>query len=78
MLDIAERITEDDVLVRQVIPLPLMLQLALVALQHGEEPEIHRAHVERGEFRLVVLGRLDALGYAHRRGAAGRGRTRRR
>ena len=40
------------------------------AFEHREEAEVHRAHVERGDFRLE-LARPQALLDRHRRSAAG-------
>ena len=51
-------------------PLPWMTEL-LEALEHGKEAEIHRAHVERGDFRLEQGDRPQAFLDRHRRGAAG-------
>ena len=54
----------------EIGPLPVVLEF-LVALEHRIEPEIHRAHVERGDLGLEGRGRLDALLDRHGRRAAG-------
>src|SRR3546814_6864264 len=41
--------------------LPLMLEL-LEALEHGEQAEVHRSHVEARHFRLPYRRRRDPLG----------------
>ena len=51
--------------------LPVVFELALVARDHRIEPEIHRAHVERGDLRLEGRGRPHALLDRHGRRAAG-------
>src|SRR5689334_25298386 len=49
---ILERVLEDALIAaREVRLLPLVLPL-LVALYHLVEAEVHRAHVERGDFGL--------------------------
>ena len=49
---------------------PVVFEL-LVALEHREEAEVHRAHVERGDLRPPLLRRPDALLDGHVRRAAG-------
>jgi hypothetical protein len=44
----------------------------LVSLQHREQAEVHRAHVERRDLGLELQRRLQPLLDRHRRGAAGR------
>ena len=44
----------------------------LESLQHREEPEVHRAHVERRDLGLELQRRLETLLDRHRRSAAGR------
>ena len=39
-----------------MLALPVMLEL-LVAVEHRIRPEIHRTHVQRGQFQLVRRGR---------------------
>jgi hypothetical protein len=52
VLDILEGIAEDQVACAlKIQPLPSMLE-RLEAVQHGEQSEIHRSHVQRGKFRL--------------------------
>src|SRR5262245_5876075 len=69
--DVAERVLE-DALVRpgEIGLLPVVLEL-LVAPEHLVQAEVHRAHVERGDFGLELQRRLQALLDAHRRRAAG-------
>ena len=43
-----------------------------VAIQHREEAEVHRAHVERGDLGLELQRRLQPLLDGHRRRTAGR------
>ena len=50
--------------------LPLVLEL-LEALQHREQAEVHRAHVERRQFGLEQWPRAHALLDGHVRAAAG-------
>src|SRR5688572_43044 len=47
-----------------MLPFPLELEV-LVAVEQMEQPEIHRAHVERRDFRLEFGGRFDAFFRAH-------------
>ena len=52
------------------LQLPVVLEF-LEAVEHAEERKIHRAHVERGDFRLVDRGGTHALVDRHGRRAAG-------
>src|SRR5437588_12379133 len=54
-----------------MLALPGKLEL-LVTIEEVEEPEIHRAHIERSDFGLEDFRRLDALLRRHERTAAGR------
>src|SRR5262249_57867520 len=56
VFDVREGVPE-DALARafEIWPLPFVLE-ALVAGEHRVEAEIHRAHVERGDFRLEGRG----------------------
>ena len=45
---------------REVRLLPVVLEL-LEALEHLEQAEVHRAHVERGDFGLELERGLQAL-----------------
>src|SRR5260221_12232428 len=70
VFDVLEGVSEDEVArVLEVLALPVVLEL-LVALEHGEEHEIHRAHVERAHFRLGTQGRGEALLQGHAVAAA--------
>ncbi len=70
-LDVLEGVAEHQVArIFQRRRLPVMLEV-LEPVQHGEQAEIHRAHVEGGDFRLEDLGRLDALLHRHIGRAAG-------
>jgi hypothetical protein len=51
--------------------LPVVFEF-LVPLEHREQAEIHRAHVETGDFRLPGRRRLDPLFDGHVGRAAGR------
>src|SRR4051812_1758901 len=71
-LDILEGIAEDEVLAAfEIRPLPVVLEL-LEAVQHREEPEIHRAHVEARNLRLELVRWGEALGDRHGCRAAAR------
>ena len=50
--------------------LPRVLEV-LEPVEHPEQAEIHRAHVQRGDLGLVDRRWLHALGNCHRRRAAG-------
>ncbi len=70
VFDVLEGVSEDEVArVLEVLALPVVLEL-LVALEHGEEPEIHRAHIERAHFRLGAQRRSEPLLQAHAVAAA--------
>ena len=59
--NVLEAVAEHEIVrAFQHLRLPFVLEL-LVALQHREQAEIHRAHVERGDLRLPFLGRPNAL-----------------
>src|SRR5260370_5503590 len=65
VFDVLEGVSEDEVArVLEMLALPVVLEL-LVALEHGEEPEIHRAHIERAHFRLGAQRRSEPLLQAH-------------
>ena len=71
VLDVAERVAEDAVArAFEIGFFPFVLE-GLEPFEHGIEPEIHRAHVERRDLRRKCRGRLDALLDRHGRGAAG-------
>ena len=54
-LDVLERVAEDEVAaILEVGTLPGMLEF-LVALEHREQAEVHRAHVERGDLGLELF-----------------------
>jgi hypothetical protein len=68
--DILERIAEHQVArVLEILLFPVMLE-GVEPVEHGKQREIHRAHVERGQFRLEADGRLDALFDLHEGAAA--------
>ena len=68
--DVLEGVAEDQIArILQRLFLPVMLEV-LETVQHGEQAEIHRPHVERGDFRLEDLRRLDAFLHRHVRRAA--------
>ena len=70
--DVLEAVAEHEVVrALQHLRLPLVLE-RLVALEHREQAEVHRAHVERGDLRLPFLGRPHAFLDRHVRRAAGR------
>ena len=71
VLDLSEGVAKDDVLVAEIGALPLVLQV-LEAVEHAEQPEVHRAEIERGDLRLERRGGAHALLDGHGRGAAGR------
>src|SRR6202008_750339 len=56
----------------QIRLLPLVFELALVARDHRIEAKIHRAHVERGNFRLEGCSGTHPLFSGHCRRTAGR------
>ena len=65
--DVLEGVAEDEVArVLQRLRFPVVLEI-LEALEHREEPEVHRAHVERRDLRLERLGRLHPLLHGHDR-----------
>src|SRR3546814_366265 len=69
--DILEAIAEDQIVRSfQHRRLPVMLEV-LVALEHREQAEVHRAHVEAGDLGLPLGGRAHAFLYRHIRRAAG-------
>ena len=71
-LDILVGVAEDEVARGlEMLPLPVVLEL-LVAAQHREQAEVHRAHVERGHLGLGAQRRGEALFQAHAVAAAGR------
>jgi hypothetical protein len=58
VLDVLEGVPEHEVAaVLQVLALPVVREL-LEAVEHGEKPEVHRAHVERGDLGLELERRL--------------------
>ena len=69
VLDLAERVAKDDILVAEIAALPLVLQI-LEAIEQAEQAEIHRA-IQRSKFRLEGGGRLHPLLDGHGRRAAG-------
>ena len=70
--DILEAVAEHEIVrALEHVRLPVVLEL-LVALEHREQAEIHRAHVERGDLGLPFLGRPDALLDGHVGRSAGR------
>ena len=72
VLDVGERVLEHARLrTLEIRFLPVVLELALVARDHRIQPEVHRAHVERGDLRLEGCGRTHALLGGHGRRAAG-------
>src|ERR1700674_1486428 len=61
VLNILKSIPEHQVSTAlQVVVLPRVAKL-LEALQHWKEAKVHRAHVERRDFRFKRESRLDAL-----------------
>src|SRR5215207_5090111 len=56
VLDILESVAEDDALVREIVTLPLVLEV-LVPFQHSEQAEVHRTHVQARELWLECRGR---------------------
>ena len=70
--DILEGIAEHEIVgAFQHRGLPVMLEL-LVSLEHREQAEIHRAHVQAGDLRLPDRRGLDPLLDGHIGRAAGR------
>src|ERR1700728_656835 len=68
--DVLERVAEDEVArVLERLRLPIVLE-GLEAVEHREEPEVHRAHVERRHLRLESLRRLHTLLHRHEGRAA--------
>ena len=64
-LDVLEGVAEHEIArILQRLPLPVVLEV-LEAVEHRKQAEIHRAHVERSDFRLEDLGRLHALLHGH-------------
>ena len=64
-LEIAEGVAEDDVAVAQIGPFPFMLQLALEAIEHREEAEVHRPHIQARKLRFELGDRTHPLLDAH-------------
>ena len=63
--DVFEGVFEHAVVaVRQIGPLPRMLEF-WEALEHAVQAKVHRAHIERGHFRLVGVHRHQPLGHQH-------------
>ena len=72
VFDVLERVLEDAfVRAGEVGLLPVELEL-LEPVQHREQAEVHRAHVERCDLGLELQRRLQPLLDGHRRGAASR------
>ena len=70
-LDVREGVLEHALArILEIRLLPVVLELALVARDHRVKAEVHRAHVERGDFRRKGSGGLDALFHGHGRRAA--------
>ena len=70
-LDVLEGVLEDEVAaLLEPFALPVVAELG-EAVQHRVQPEVHRAHVERGELRLEQRRRLHPLLDGHVRRAAG-------
>ena len=70
-LDILVGVAEHEVArIFQRLSLPVVLK-GLETVQHREEAEIHRAHVERSDFRLECFRRLHPLRDRHVGRAAG-------
>src|SRR5688572_24153810 len=64
--DVLEGVFEDAIVgASEVGLLPVVLEV-FVAPEHLVQTEVHRAHVERGHFRLELQRRLQALFHAHR------------
>ena len=71
VLHVLERVPEDEVpTVLEEGRLPVV-QEGVVAGEHGEQPEVHRAHVERGQLGLGRDGAGDPLFEGHVLAAAG-------
>ncbi|MNL15970.1 hypothetical protein D3C87_1369900 [compost metagenome] len=69
--DVAEGIAEDPVVtLGQVWPLPVVLEFG-ETIEHFVQPEVHRSHVQRRQFRLELCHRLQAFFHAHGRRTAG-------
>jgi hypothetical protein len=68
--DIPERVAENEIAgAFQVRLLPIEFEI-LVAVEHREQGEVHRAHVEACDLGLEHLGGPDALLHPHGRRAA--------
>ena len=71
ILDVLVGVLEHEIAaVLQVRALPVVLEL-LEAAEHGEQAEVHRTHVERGDLGLELEGRAQALLHGHAQAAAG-------
>ena len=69
--DVTEGVAEDPIVTFfQVRPLPVVLEVGK-AVEHFVQAEVHRAHVQRGQFRLELHHWLQAFFHAHGRRAAG-------
>ncbi|KAG0922615.1 hypothetical protein G6F31_019849 [Rhizopus arrhizus] len=69
--DVLIGVAEDQrAAVLQVFPFPVMLEV-LEAVQHREQAEVHRPHVQRSQFGLEGRSRAHALFHRHVRAAAG-------
>ncbi len=71
VFDVGEGVLEDALARALEIGLLPVVFEGLLAGEHRVEPEIHRAHVERGDLRLEGRGGTDALLDRHGRRAAG-------
>jgi len=70
VLDVGEGVAEDVIAaVLVMLPLPVVAELA-VALQHREQAEVHRAHVEAAHLRACPERRGETVGKAHAPAAA--------
>ena len=70
--DVLEAVAEHEIMrALQHLRLPVVLK-RLEALEHRKQAEIHRPHVQRGDFGLPLLGRPHPLLDGHVGGAAGR------
>ena len=71
-LDVGERVLEEALAGPfEIRFFPVVFELAFEAGDHRIKPEVHRAHIERGNFRLEGSCGLDALFHRHGRRAAG-------
>src|SRR6185437_15571393 len=71
LLDILEGIPKNEIPgILQMLGFPVVFPL-LVAIEHGEEAEIHRPHVERADLRLGAQRRRQPLLEGHAVTAAG-------